>query len=425
MKASVLLLLGATCALAEVHTMTLEQALERALQQNPDVIIDTLNQRGAEARVLNTRDPFSLKVGAGSGIAYTQGFPSTLDGNAPSLVTVKIGRAILNQPQSYRVSQARENVNGAALTVRQRKEDIAYRVTLAFLDAENALRTQESAEREARNLQRFKQSIDALVAAQRELPRIQKLADLDVKNALLNAKIFADAEGKAEVQLAQLLGLPPGDRVRPALEERVELDEPLSEDQAIATALSSSLEIRRLESDLRAKELERQSFRAERLPKINLIGQYQVLSKFNNFETYYPRFQRNNFQIGASIEFGILSGTAPKAGMALVEVDLEKLRREIARTRSRIAGDVQTAYGELELAEATRDVRREALDVARETVTYQLNLNQEGRATSAQVEAARADEEARWIQYYDAERSLELARLNIRRQTGTILAGVR
>lgn len=405
--------------------MTLAQALERALQQNPDVIIDTLNQRGAEAQVLNTRDPFSWKVGAGSGIAYTQGFPSTLDGNAPSLVTVKIGKAILNQPQSYRVSQARENVNGAALTVRQRKEDIAYRVTLAFLDAENALRTQESAEREARSRQRYKQSVDALVAAQRELPRMQRLADVDAKTALLNAKTFADVEAKTEVQLAQLLGLPPGDRVRPALEERPATDEPISEDQAIATALSSSLEIRRLESDLRAKELQRQSYRAERLPKINLIGQYQVLSKFNNFEEYYPRFQRNNFQIGASIEFPILAGSAPKAGIAQVEVDLEKLRREIARTRSRIAGDVQTSYSELELAEATRDVRREALDIARETVTYQLNLSQEGRATPAQVEAARADEEARWIQYYDAERALELARLNIRRQTGTILAGVR
>jgi outer membrane protein TolC len=425
MKASVLFLFAATCAMAEVHTMTLEQALERALQQNPDVIIDTLNQRSAEARVLSTQDPFSMKASVGSGLAYTYGFPSTMDGQAPALFTVQLRRAILDKPQSYRISQAQENVSGAAVTVRQRKEDIAYRVTTAFLDAENALRMQESAAREVNNRRRSKATIDALVAAQRELPRVQHMADIDVKNALLNAKTAENSELKSEVQLAQLLGMPPGDRVRPALEERLAPDMPVSEEGAIATALSSSLEIRRLESDLRAKQLEAQSYKAERYPKINLIGQYQILSKINNYDEFYPRFQRHNFQIGASIEIPILAGNAPKAGTAQVEADLEKIRRQIASTRGRISADMQTAYSDLEVAEATRDVRREALDVARENVTYQLNLNEEGRATPAQVEAARADEEARWLQYYEAQTSLEVARLNIRRQTGTILAGIR
>lgn len=405
--------------------MTLDQALDRALQQNPDIIIDTLNQRGAEAQVSNTQDPFSLKLGVGSGFAYTYGFPSTMDGQAPALFTARLRRAILDKPQSYKISQARENANGAAVSVRQRKEEVAYRVTVAFLDAENALRNRESAEREARSRQRLKVTMDALVAAGRELPLTARTANVNARTAALNVTTLTDIETKAEIQLAQLLGMPPGDRVRPALEERASAEMPVSEQEAISAALSSSLEVRRLESDLRAKELQRQSYQAERLPKVNLIGTYQVLSTFNNFEEFYPRFQRNNFQIGASIEIPILAGTAPKAGMAQVEVDVTKIQREIERTRSRIAGDLQAAYSELELAEATRDVRREALDVARETVTYQLDLNQEGRATAAQVEAARADEEARWIQYYDAQRLLELARLNIRRQTGTILAGVR
>lgn len=425
MKASVLLLLGASCALAEVHVMTLDQALERALQQNPDVIIDTLNQRSAEAKVQSTRDPFSMKASAGSGFAYTNGFPSTMDGQAPSLFTVQLRRSIFDRPQSYRISQARENVTGAAISVRHRREEVAYRVTVTFLDSENALRRQESAEREARSLQRHKQSVDVLVTEQRELPRAAKMAAVEANTALVTAKTAARAELDAEIQLAQLLGFPPGDRVRPALEERMATDSLPSEQEATSTALNSSLEIRRLESDLRAKQFEAQSYRAERLPKINLIGTYQVLSKFNNFEEFYPRFQRNNFQIGASIEIPVLAGLAPKAGMAQVEADLEKIRREISRTRSRIAGDVQAAYGDLELAEETRDLRREALDLARDTVTYQLNLNQEGRATAAQVEQARADEESHWMQYYDAQRTLELARLNIKRQAGTILAGVR
>ena len=42
MKAPALLLLCAACALAEVHTLTLSQALARALDQNPDVMLSRL-----------------------------------------------------------------------------------------------------------------------------------------------------------------------------------------------------------------------------------------------------------------------------------------------------------------------------------------------------------------------------------------------
>jgi hypothetical protein len=54
-----------------------------------------------------------------------------------------------------------------------------------------------------------------------------------------------------------------------------------------------------------------------------------------------------------------------------------------------------------------------------------LAQSDEGRATMAQVEAARAKEQEEWIRYYDAQRVVELARLNVRKATGTILAGVR
>ena len=51
MKAPALLLLCAACALAEVHTLTLAQALQRALEQNPDVMLARLEVQRSKSQV--------------------------------------------------------------------------------------------------------------------------------------------------------------------------------------------------------------------------------------------------------------------------------------------------------------------------------------------------------------------------------------
>jgi hypothetical protein len=79
----------------------------------------------------------------------------------------------------------------------------------------------------------------------------------------------------------------------------------------------------------------------------------------------------------------------------------------------------------LKRAESTRDLRREGLDLAREDTNLLLTQYGEGRATMAQVEAARAAEQAEFINYYESLRVVELAQLSVRKNTGTILASVR
>lgn len=104
---------------------------------------------------------------------------------------------------------------------------------------------------------------------------------------------------------------------------------------------------------------------------------------------------------------------------------MDKLRLEIARTKNRISSDIDQSYRDVQRAERTRTLRRATLDLAREDVTVAMVQSDEGRATMAQVEAARAKEQEEWIKYYDAQRVVELARLNVRRNTGTLLASVR
>ena len=112
MKAPVVLLLIAFAATAEVRTLTLREALDIALKQNPDVVLARLDQQRARAQITIVTDAFVPKVFAGSGAAYTNGFPMSIDGNAPALLQARTQMAIFDRPTSYRAAQAREAVRG-------------------------------------------------------------------------------------------------------------------------------------------------------------------------------------------------------------------------------------------------------------------------------------------------------------------------
>ena len=100
-------------------------------------------------------------------------------------------------------------------------------------------------------------------------------------------------------------------------------------------------ELRKLESNLQIKTLEAKSFRAQRLPKVNLVAQYSLLAKYNNFQNYFQRFSRNNVELGASFEIPVLAGRAGAADRAA----LEKAERDQLTAGAYRAGPAGNSYG--------------------------------------------------------------------------------
>ena len=258
----------------EVRVLTLRQALDLALAQNPDLLLARLDQQKAHLQVTVTRDPFSPKVFAGSGAAWSTGFPNSIEGSAPSIVTVRTQMAIFNRPQSYLVAQANEDARGAGVDVARRQEEVIYRVASLYLDAEQASRSLEAARRQADNLKRVQELMAQRVAEGRELAIESKKANLAVLRAGQRADNLTVDLMTAESSLAMALGFGPDDRARVAAEERTPLVVPVSEEASIEKALEGSNELKRLESNMQSKMLEIKSYRAERLPKVNVVAQY-------------------------------------------------------------------------------------------------------------------------------------------------------
>lgn len=409
---------------AETHSLTLRQTVELALKQNPDVFLARLDEEKIRQGVRVAHGPFTPRVVVGSGLAYSDGFPVSVAGSAPSLMQAVATQDIFNRQQSLLVAQAKEDARTAAFATANKRDEAAYRVAALYLDAERAARLSELARKDIESRQRVLSAIQAQVQEGRALPLTQKQAALAIAQARQTTLDLEDQRDAAETSLAIALGFPAEDRVQPAQEERAAPALPASAEAAVETALESSKELRQLQSQSASKQLEIRSDKAARWPRVDLLAQYTMLAKFNNYAEFYSKFQRNNGQIGMSFQLPLFAGSGIGAQMAQAEIDVNRLKIEMANARNRIAADLQQSFRDAARSQSAAEVARLDLDVAREQVSVDLAQMQEGRLPMRELEEARVVENAKWIALYDAQYALEKARWNILRLTGQLTGSV-
>ena len=423
-KHAFLLLILVSCARAEVHNFTLQQALEVAARQNPDVVLARLDRQHAEYGIQVAQDPFRPKVYAGSGLAYTYGYPNSIEGNAPSLFQVRTDMAIFNRSKSYNLASAREIARGAELGTQSKAEEVAYQAADLFLRASQLEHQSQTLSNQLPSLQRVVQTMAASVSEGAELP-------LELKRARVNAAMSEQRLNSNkldsdyyEMMLAVALGYSANDRVKPVDSNLSTIAAPPSETEAADTAMRNNKELRQMQSNILAKAMDVRSFKAVRLPQIDLVAQYAFFAKYN-YEQYFQKFQHNNFQLGASVAIPILIGSASNGLAQEAYTDMQKLRIQMDQTRNRILAETRRSYQIWQNAQSMRDLARMQLDFAREELTVLLAQNGEGRVPISRVEQARLEESNKWMVFYEADVQELRAKLAILRQTGNLLAAVR
>lgn len=404
--------------------MTLRQAVETALKQSPDITLARLDEAKARQAVLVARDPFTPHLVIGSGLAYSNGFPMSIEGSAPSVVQANITEYLFNRQQSLTVAMAKENARGAALEVSGKRDEVAFRTASLYLDAERAGRLKEFAQRQADSLQKVLDTVQTQVREGRALPLAEKSALANLAHARQAAELVDDDTTTSESALALVLGYSAEDRVHPMAEERTPPALPPSEEDAIASALDANKDLRKMESQITAKELEKRSVKAERLPRVDLVAQYALLAKFNNYAQFFQKYQQNNEQIGMSFQIPFSVGPGVGAQVSQVEGDIARLKVELNTARNKLRNDIEQSFRNVHKAQTASDVARLDLDVAREQLSVYLAQMQEGRVTLGQVEEARVAENDKWIGFYDAQYGVEKARWSVLRLTGDLVAVV-
>lgn len=410
---------------AETHTLSLKQAVARALTQNPEVVMARLDEAKASLGVRLASSPFTPHLGVGTGLAYTNGFPLSIEGSAPAVFQARGNESLFNKPQSYAIAQAKESVRGAGFASGEKGDEIAYRVASLYIDADRAGRLAGSAQKQVESLEKVLETARARVEEGRELAVTAQEANVNLLRARQRLIALQSDREYASRSLAVTLGYGAADVVTPAEEDRAAPVIPANEEAAIQTALMTSKELKRLESNYSAKGLEIKGDKAKRLPKVDLVAQYALLTKYNHYQQYFATFSRNNGELGASIEVPIFTGSGTRAEIEQAENDQQHIRTEVEVARNKIMLDIHQSYQDIHRGDIARELAQADLDLARSQLSVILAQMNEGRASLRQVEDARFNENEKWIAFYDAQFNAERARLNVLRQTGELIAALK
>ena len=417
--------LFAGAAQAETYTLSLRQAIERALSQNPDVLMARMDELKSAQAIRIAKDPFSPRVGVGSGLAYSSGFPLSIEGSAPAAFEARATQYIFNRPQTYAVTQSKESLRGAGFAAGERRDEVVYRVAALYVDVDRMGHLTDAAAKQVENLEKVFNAADVRVQLGRDLPLVKQEASVNLLRAQQRLIALQSDLDYGERNLAVTLGYSGADSVKPVTEDRERPKIPETEEGALKAAIDGNKELKRLESSYLAKGLEIKGDRAQRLPKVDLVAQYALLTHYSHYDEYFRKFTRNNGQIGASFQIPVFGGPIVNALVAQAEGDQQHLRAEILAARNKIMLDVHQSYQEINKANMGSQVAQAELDLARSQLSVLLAQMNEGRASLRQVEEARFNENEKWIAFYDAQFNAEKARLNVLRQTGELMAALR
>lgn len=409
----------------ETRPLTLGQAIDLALRQNPDYLLARLEEDKARHAVREARAPFVPRLTAGSGLAYSSGFPLSIEGSAPSIVQAQGAQHVFNRPQTFRVREAREMAGAASHATAGKGDEIAWRVAAVYLDFERAARAAGSLRRHLDTLERIERLVADRVEAGRDIRLELSRARVETARARNQLRQLEAHAEQLEETLRADLALEAGVRIRP-VESEITSSIPLPSDAgvAVASALAASPEIKRLESVQQASRYRMSAEQSARLPRVDLVAQYAVLGRFNNYEDFFRTFKRHNGQFGVSFQLPLFSGSQISSRVAQVEVEIAQGNLRLAAARAGVTLESRRLYREVEQADAARELARLELDLARESLSVMLARLDEGRVDLRQVEQARVVEFQKWEALYDSQTAATRARLNLLRQTGGLLAAL-
>jgi outer membrane protein TolC len=403
------------------ESLSLRECVQMAMRQNADVVLARLEQQEAQTRVQRVGDPLSLKLGVGSGLAYTSGFPMNVGGSGPSIINAQASLTLYDRPLRYRVAEAKERAKGSALSEQEKQSAVALEVARLYLDAEALMLAKRSLQAEIDALERVLAIRRSQQEEGRVLPLEEKRAQVQLAGARYRLRETESSLSGAQARLGFLLGKDgevkvsgAGERARPPL--------PGSEDAAAREAVGASMAAKRLRVELAANQFRNKAAQSTRWPVIRLVSQYSMFSRFNNYDDFYNRFERHNGQVGASFELPLFSGGAAKAEKAEADVEGERLRLNLQTAERKAAVEAAEALRTARDAEAYQELMGMELEVARENVSVLLARVNAGRARLEELEQARSEENRKWVEYYRSRARAEEAAYDLLHKTGGLVA---
>jgi len=403
--------------------LTLKSALMQALQSSRELALARLQATVADRNAGVARARFLPNLFTGSGAGYSSGFPQTPGGAAPSLFNLAYIQTLFNSPLRGEARAAQERTSIQRLETDRTRDEVMVRTASTFLELSKVRHALDLLRQERSSSTRILEVTRERVGAGFELPIEVTRAELTAARVEQRRLQLEGREDALEAQLRDLCGLRPDRHIDLAVTDFANFaglaDRPLGE--LVELGVQNSIVLQQAELEVRARQHRLHGERGGYFPTVDLVGEYSVLAKFNNYDQFYRKFQRNNVNIGVQVNIPIFSART-KAAVDLAREDLSTAELELRAKRSRVESDLrQQARRDREL-EAGREVARLELKLTQEDLRVLQARFDEGRASLRELETMRLEESNRWLAFLDADFAQQQARIELLRSTGQLAA---
>ncbi len=416
------------CAVAfgqDARPISLRDAVQIALEQNPEITLARIRQAKAEQTVQIAKGAFSPVAFVGSGLGYTDGIPQSVEGTTPSVVQAGGRMTLYDKSSLARIQQAKDGAEAARYVAADKEDEIAFQVASTYLDFERSSQLLDRIRSQIESLKKIETAVKARVDEGIEIPLAHHRASLDVASAEQQLALAVRRRDLFEFALIKQLGLDPNLPLTAKPDESDELELPDNEDSSTTRAVANSSALKGLDANIRAKQTAIKVEKGARYPRLDLVAQYSLLAKFNNFEEFFNRFQRHNSQAGVALRVPLFTGKGVSARIGQAKIEEREARAQREAKQVGIEVETRRSHHEVEEARAALKIARMEADYAAEAFGIAKIRFDEGQVALDAVELARIQRTQANQEREDAEYALRRAQFDLLRRIGDLAARLR
>jgi outer membrane protein len=389
-------------------------AIELAIRNSTTSGLAQADLSRARSTVTQTRDIYLPQVVVGSGLGASYGFPLSLEGAAPSIFNVNFQGALFSLAQRNYLRAAKSDALATTAQSADRRNDVIMETALDYVQLdllESSLTLQREQEQAAAKFvdivnQRVQAGLDSPV----EMTRA-RLVGARTRLDIAQTRAVAD---QLRQRLSQLTGLPPS-AIQTSTESIPELP-PVPQDQDLAAeAVKNNPAVKMAEATAQARDFRAQAERKQLYPALDYVGQYAMLARFNNYDQFFQKFQRNNVTAGVAIRFPIFN-PVQRALADVAKADAVKSHKEAQGVKEQVSTETLKLQRSVQQLAAAREVAQLEHQLSQADIEAAHAKIESGGASIKDEENARVAEHQRYTAYLNSSFELDRAQIQLMRE---------
>ena len=398
--------------------LTLKEAVGLAIGNSRDLALARLRYGVFQRQAGVTRSAFLPNLYTGTGVAYTSGFPLLEGGGAPAVFSLTYNQQIFNPPLKGDQHAAEQRAKGEQLSIDGVRDGVMVRAALSYLELAKVRHALELMHSERLSAGRILDATRQRADAGRELPIEVTRAELTAARIEQRIAQFEDRDDSLSGDLHDMMGLHADQAIEVSTDDIPSTAVDATQD-LVAEAMANNVDLKVAETEQRAREEKLKGERGGYWPTVGLVGQYNVLSKINNYTDFFSKFQRNNVIFGLQVQIPIFASHT-SSSIAYARADLNAANLALQNKRSELSLGVRRIARQVREADLGGEVARLELQLAQENVRVLQAQFDQGRGSLKDLESARLEENDKWLAFLDANYARQQVQLDLLRTTGQL-----